>query len=158
MAVTSFRAGEAISAGQAVYVSAVGLIYKASSVTQDQASVAGIAIDSGVAGDLIRVNPDALYISYTGLTPGETQYLSVTTSGQVVNYTTWATQLATVGFNPYQEVIGRAVSSSGVSVELGRPLYVVNPTEVLLLETAGTFSLDAILLEDGSTIDLETAS
>ena len=158
MAVTSFRAGEAISAGQAIYVSSAGLVFKASSVTQDQASVAGIAIDSGAAGDLIRVNSDAIYNSYSGLTPGETQYLSVTTSGQVVNYTTWATQLATVGFNAYQEVIGRAVSSSGVAVELGQPLYVVNPTEILLLETATTFNLDAILLEDGSTIDLETVS
>lgn len=158
MAITSFRAGEAISAGQAIYVSSAGLAFKASSSTQDQASVAGIAIDSGAAGDLIRVNSDAIYDSYSGLTPGEAQYLSITTSGQVVNYATWAAQLATVGFNPYQEVIGRAVSSSGVSVELGRPLYVVNPTEILLLETAGTFNLDAILLEDGSTIDLETAS
>lgn len=158
MAITSFRAGEAISAGQAIYVSSAGLAFKASSLTQDQASVAGIAIDSGAAGDLIRVNPDAIYDSYSGLTPGEAQYLSITTSGQVVNYATWAAQLATVGFNPYQEVIGRAISSSGVSVELGRPLYVVNPTEILLLETAGTFNLDAILLEDGSTIDLETAS
>lgn len=158
MAVTSFRAGEAISAGQAVYVSSVGLAFKASSVTQDQASVAGIAIDSGVTGDLIRINSDAIYNSYSGLTPGETQYLSVTTSGQVVNYATWAAQSATVGFNPYQEVIGRAISSSGVAVELGRPLYVVNPTQILLLETASTFNLDAILLEDGSTIDLETAS
>jgi hypothetical protein len=158
MAVTSFRAGEAISAGQAVYVSSTGFVFKASSVTQDQASVAGIAIDSGVTGDLIRINSDAIYNSYSGLTPGETQYLSVTTSGQVVNYATWAAQLVTVGFNPYQEVIGRAISSSGVSVELGRPLYVINPVEILLLETAGTFNLDAILLEDGSTIDLETAS
>ena len=158
MAITSFRAGEAISAGQAIYVSSAGLAFKASSSTQDQASVAGIAIDSGAAGDLIRVNSDAIYDSYSGLTPGEAQYLSITTSGQVVNYATWAAQLATVGFNPYQEVIGRAVSSSGVSVELGRPLYVVNPIEILLLETAGTFNLDAILLEDGSTIDLETAS
>lgn len=158
MAVTSFRAGEAISAGQAIYVSSAGLVFKASSVTQDQASVAGIAIDSGAAGDLIRVNSDAIYNSYSGLTPGETQYLSVTTSGQVVNYTTWATQLATVGFNAYQEVIGRAVSSSGVAIEIGQPFYVVNPTQILLLETATTFNLDAILLEDGSTIDLETVS
>jgi len=158
MVVTSFRAGEAISAGQAIYVSSVGLAFKASSATQDQASVAGIAIDSGAAGDLIRVNADAVYNSYSGLTPGETQYLSITTSGQVVNYATWAAELVTVGFNPYQEVIGRAVSSSGVAVELGRPLYVVNPVESLLLETASTFNLDAILLEDGSRIDLETAS
>jgi hypothetical protein len=157
MALTSFKAGESISAGQAVYVASTGFVYKASSLTRDQASVIGIAIDSGAAGDLIRVNPDGVYSDYSGLTPGELQYLSVTTSGQVVNYSTWVSELATVGYDPYQETIGRAITSSGVEVELGRPLYTVNPNEFLLLESSTTLSLDVILLEDGSTIELETA-
>lgn len=158
MAITSFRAGEAISAGQAVYVSSAGLIFKASSFTQDQASVVGIAIDSGVSGELIRVNSDAIYNEYSGLTPGDLQYLSITTSGQVVDYATWEAQLATVSINPYQELIGRAITSSGVAVETGKPKYVVNPTSVLLLESAAGLGLDAILLEDGSTINLESAA
>lgn len=157
MAITSFRAGEAISAGQAVYVSSAGLIFKASSLTQDQASVVGIAVDSGAAGDLLRVNSDAIYSEYSGLTPGDFQYLSITTSGQIVNYATWEAQLASVSINPYQEVIGRAITSSGVAVEIGKPRYTVNPTSLLLLETSVPLGLDAILLEDGSTIDLETA-
>lgn len=158
MAITSFRAGEAISAGQAVYVSSAGLIFKASSLTQDQASVAGIAIDSAAAGDLVRVNSDAIYNEYSGLTPGDLQYLSITTSGQVVDYATWEAQLATVSINPYQELIGRAITSSGVAVETGKPRYVVNPTSVLLLESSVGIGLDAILLEDGSTISLESAA
>jgi len=157
MALTSFKAGESISAGQAVYVSSTGLIYKASSFTRDQASVIGVAIDSGVAGDLIRVNPDGVYSEYSGLTPGELQYLSVTTSGQLVNYTTWATELATVSLDVYQEVIGRAITSSGVEVELSKPFYTVNTTQLLLLESSTPLALDVILLEDGSTIELETA-
>ena len=158
MAITSFRAGEAISAGQAVYVSSAGLIFKASSLTQDQASVVGIAIDSAAAGDLVRVNSDAIYNEYSGLTPGDLQYLSITTSGQVVDYATWEAQLATVSVNPYQELIGRAITSSGVAVETGKPRYVVNPTSVLLLESSVGIGLDAILLEDGSTISLESAA
>lgn len=158
MAITSFRAGEAISAGQAVYVSSAGLIFKASSLTQDQASVVGIAIDSGAAGDLLRVNSDAIYSEYSGLTPGDFQYLSITTSGQIVNYATWEAQLASVNINPYQEVIGRAITSSGVAVEIGKPRYIINPTSVLLLETSVGIGLDAILLEDGSTISLESAA
>lgn len=158
MAITSFRAGEAISAGQAVYVSSAGLIFKASSLTQDQASVVGIAIDSGAAGDLLRVNSDAIYSEYSGLTPGDLQYLSITASGQVVNYATWEAQLATVSINPYQELIGRAITSSGVAVETGKPRYIVNPTSVLLLEASVGINLDAILLEDGSTISLESAA
>ncbi len=158
MAITSFRAGEAISAGEAVYVSSTGLIFKASSFTQDQASVVGIAIDSGISGDLIRVNTDAIYNAYSGLTPGDLQYLSVITSGQVVNYATWQAQLATTSINPYQEFLGRAVSSSGVAVELGKPQYIINPTSVLLLESSPGIVFDAILLEDGSTINLESAA
>jgi hypothetical protein len=158
MAITSFRAGEAISAGQAIYVSTTGLIFKASSLTQDQASVVGIAIDSGVTGDLIRVNSDAIYNSYSGLTPGNLQYLSITTSGQLVDYATWAAQLDSVSINPYQEVIGRAITTSGVVVETGKPRYIVNPTSLLILESSVGVGFDALLLEDGSTIDLETAS
>lgn len=158
MAITSFRAGEAISAGQAVYVASTGFIYKASSLTQDQASVVGIAVDSGVQGELIRVNSDAIYNAYTGLTPGELQYLSITTSGQIINYATWAAQLDAVSINPYQEIIGRAITTSGIAVEVGKPRYIVNPNSVLMLESSVGIGLDAILLEDGSTIDLETAS
>lgn len=158
MAITSFRAGESISAGEAVYVSSAGLIYKASSLTQDQASVVGIAVDSASSGELVRVNSDAIYNEYSGLTPGELQYLSITTSGQVVDYATWEAQLATVSVNPYQELIGRAITSSGVAVETGKPRYIVNPTSILLLEASVGLALDAILLEDGSTISLESAA
>ena len=158
MAITSFRAGESISAGEAVYVSSAGLIYKASSLTQDQASVVGIAVYSASSGELVRVNSDAIYNEYSGLTPGELQYLSITTSGQVVDYATWEAQLATVSVNPYQELIGRAITSSGVAVETGKPLYIVNPTSILLLEASAGLALDAILLEDGSTISLESAA
>lgn len=158
MAITSFKAGESISAGEAVYVSSAGLIFKASSLTQDQASAVGIAIDSGAAGFLIRVNSDAIYNEYSGLTPGELQYLSITTSGQLVNYVTWEAELGTVSINPYKELIGRAITSSGVTVEIKKPEYVVNPTSILLLETPIGFFLDALLLEDGSTINLEGAT
>lgn len=158
MAITSFRAGEAISAGEAVYVSSAGLIFRASSFTQDQASVVGIAIDSGVANDLLRVNSDAIYNEYSGLIPGELQYLSPATSGQVVDYATWVNQLSTVSGNLYQGVIGRAISSSGVAVELGKPQYITNSNANLLLESSAGYILDLLLLEDGSIISLESAS
>lgn len=157
MAIASFLAGETISAGQAVYVSSAGLVYKAVAQTSEQASVAGVAIDSGGFGDLVRVNLDALYTDYTGLTPGDLQYLSIVNSGQLVDYSTWETELSTVSVDAYLSVVGRAVTTSGVSVEIKRPQYVVNPTSVLLLESSPGLIFDAILLEDGSTISLETA-
>jgi hypothetical protein len=125
MAITSFRAGEAISAGQAIYVSSVGLIFKASSLTQDQASVAGIAIDSGVTGDLIRVNSDAIYNSYSGLTPGNIRYLSATTSGLLVSYTVWASGYNLTSSGCYLEPVGRAITSSGLAIEIGKPQFIV---------------------------------
>ena len=157
MAITSFRAGEAISAGQAVYVDANGLVFKASSITQSQASVVGIAVDSAESGSLIRVNNDAIYNGYSGLTAGDLQYLSITTSGQIVNSSGWQDEFDTVNIDPYQELLGRAVSSSGLSVELGKPRQVVNTKSILLLESSLDLAIDAILLEDGSTINLESA-
>ena len=158
MALASFRAGEAISAGEALYVSSSGFVYKASAINIDQAAVVGVAIDSGAAGSLIRVNCDNIQATYSGLTPGEYQYLSVANSGQLVNYSTWATELADISSDAYLEQIGRAVTTSGVEVEVSRPLYTVNPTSVLLLESSAGITIDAILLEDGSRIDLEAAT
>jgi hypothetical protein len=44
MAIASFKAGEGISAGDAVFVSSAGLVFKALADTKDNASVAGIAL------------------------------------------------------------------------------------------------------------------
>lgn len=158
MAIASFQAGEAISAGNAVYVEANGLLYKASSLNQTQASVVGVAIEAGSLGSLVRVNTDNIYTGYSGLNPGEYRYLSILNSGQLVSYSGWATELSTIAVNAYLETVGRAVTSSGLEVESSTPLYVVNPISVLLLEDSVGINLDAILLEDGSRIDLETAS
>lgn len=158
MAVTSFKAGEAISAGNAVYLSSAGLIYKASAVLSNQAAAIGLALDSGAAGSLIRVDGDFLYTSASGLTPGEYRYVSILSSGINVSYSAWAAELASTAYDgAYLTILGRAVSTSGVEVELSRPLFVSNPTSVFLLETSAGAILDAMLQEDGSTIELETA-
>jgi len=158
MAIASFRAGETIAAGDAVYVGSNGLIYKASALNTTQASVGGIAIDGGATGTLIRVNADSLYEDLSGLTPGEYQYLSITTSGALVDYAAWSAELASVSVDAYITNVGRATSSTQLAVEINPPTLVVNPTSVLLLETSSGLTIDAILLEDGSNIDLETAS
>lgn len=158
MAITSFKAGEAISAGDLVYLSSAGLLYKASALFIDQASVVGVAIDSGVSGSLIRVNADSVYPNASGVTPGEYRYLSILVSGQHVPYATWASDLAGTAYEgAYLTNIGRATTTTSVEVEVNKPLYIVNPTSVLLMESSAGVILDAILQEDGSTIDLETA-
>jgi hypothetical protein len=125
MAIVSFRSGEAISAGNLVTLNGSGTIFKASALISNQASVVGVAIDSGASDALIRVDPDSYYSNFSGLTPGYLQYLSVTTSGAVVDYPTWATQLDSLPVSgAYLTQIGRAISSSGISIELNKPIYI----------------------------------
>jgi len=125
MAISSFRAGETIAAGNAVYIDSNSLIYKASALNTAQASVGGLAIDSGAAGDLIRVNTDSVYSSLTGLIPGEFQYLSVSTSGALVDYSTWATEFATLSADAYITTIGRAVTPTSLDIQISTPTLVV---------------------------------
>ena len=158
MAIVSFRAGESITAGDAVFVSSTGFAYKAIATSFQNASVAGIAIDGGSAGTLIRVNSDSIYESSSSFTPGTAQYLSLTVSGSYSDYEALASGLALTSYEGvYLSQVGRAITNSKLEVERPLPTFIQNPTSVFLLEThVGPF-LDAILLEDGSTINLETA-
>ena len=128
MATTSFRAGESISAGQAVYVTASGFLHKASAGNFTQASVAGVAIDNGTSGSLVRVQSDAVYSSFAGLTPGNYRYLSILTSGQLVSYSDWAVELNSTALSgAYLTNVGRSVSLTSVDVEIQPPIFVRNP-------------------------------
>jgi hypothetical protein len=156
MALTSFIAGESISTGDVVYISASGFLYKSSALYFEQASCAGLALDTGVSGDLIRVNPDFISSISSGLTPGEYRYVSILTSGLHVDYTAWASGLAYTYEGAYLTVLGRAVSSSGVAVELSKPIFVNNPDPAVLLETSSGDIVDPIFTEASSIIELET--
>jgi hypothetical protein len=158
MAINSFIAGETISTGDAVYVNSSGYLYKSIATGFTQSSSVGVAVDAGSSGALIRVNTDAVYAAASGLTAGEYRYISLLTFGQNVPYTTWASELALTAYDgAYLTVLGRATSTTTLEVEISKPLFISNPTSVLLMETSGGALLDAILQEDGSTIDLETA-
>jgi hypothetical protein len=157
MSISSFLAGETIAAGDVVYVSSTGFIYKASALTFNQAAAIGISMDSGTAGSLLRVNEDSTYSGLSGLVPGEYQYVSALTSGQLQNYTDFIADVSLTSLSDaYLSIIGRAISTTSVEVERAKPIAFYNPTSVLLLETSAGLTLDAILQEDGSTIDLET--
>lgn len=124
MALLSFVAGGAIAQNDIVYVDSTGLIHKASATTRPQATAVGVALDSGSAGSLIRVNPDSISATFSGFVPGEYQYLALT-SGQVVDYADWYTSLGTSSLEgAYLTRLGRAVSPSGLEVEIGSPLFI----------------------------------
>lgn len=127
MAVASFAAGELVTAGQVVYVATDGLLYLASAASLPTASTVGISIDTGNRGSLIRVNCDALYNGYSNLVPGDRQFLSILTSGQLVSYSGWLTEFNTNAKNAYIQYVGRAVSSSGVEVEANPPVFISYP-------------------------------
>ena len=157
MAITSFRAGEAISAGDAVSLNTAGLLFKANATVFEQASTIGLAIDSGAVGSLIRVNNDSIYTSASGLTPGEFNYVSLLTSGALVSYSTLEVDLSLTSYpGAYLAPVGRALSNTSLDVEVSKPVFIVNTTSLLLLESSPSTLLDAILQEDGSTIDLES--
>lgn len=125
MATTCFKAGEAISIGDAVFLSTAGFIFKASSLVKTQASVIGLALDSGTFGDLIRVNTDSVYTYASGLVPGEFRYLGLLASGTTTTYSTWFNDLSLTTYSgAYLTQIGRAVSTSGLSIELSKPTFI----------------------------------
>lgn len=124
MALLSFVAGGSIAANDVVYIESTGLIHKASATTSPQASAAGVALDSGAAGSLIRVNPDGIYGHFSGLTPGEVQYISLT-SGEISTYSSWVTSLASSSLpGAFLARVGTAASTSGLDVEFSRPVFV----------------------------------
>lgn len=127
MAVAGFAAGQYITAGQACYVGSDGLLYLANAAKPATASTVGIAIDTGHPGTLIRVNVDAISNDYSNLIPGTAHYLSISTSGQIVPYSGWLNEFNTAAKSAYLQFVGRAISSSGVEVELNPPLYVQYP-------------------------------
>ena len=159
MAIASFKAGESISAGDAVFVSSAGLVFKALADTKDKASVAGLAVNGGSVGDLIRVNLDSIYTSSNSYTPAEPLYLSLLSSGTYTDYETVASGLAVTSYlGVYLTQVGTAVTTNKISVEVSLPTFILNPTSVLLLESSAGITIDAILQEDGSTIKTEDAT
>lgn len=125
MAITSFIAGEAISAGNAVYVTPSGYLYRAIATNQTQAAVVGLSLDTVVVSGLARVVSDFIYSNSSSLTPGTFQYLSVATSGNVVSYSTWQTELnATTLSGAFLTNVGRALSTTSLEVEVQKPIYI----------------------------------
>jgi|TARA_R100000479_G_scaffold2198_1_gene1321 hypothetical protein len=127
MAIASFTAGEAITAGQAVYVDSVGKLFKASGGSQTTASVAGIAVDTGSAGTLLRVNVDAPYYGYDNLVPGDKHFLSIVNSGQITTYSGWLEEFDTYADVAYLQYVGRAIVTSGIEIELSSPVQINYP-------------------------------
>tara|TARA_R100000951_G_scaffold4057_2_gene5063 strand:- start:1198 stop:1677 length:480 start_codon:yes stop_codon:yes gene_type:complete len=158
MAIASLIASENISAGNAVYVTSTGQAALAKADTVTNASVLGIAVDTVSSGGILRINADGVYTGYSGLTPGDFRYLSVLTPGLLISFSEFAAELASVSIDAFLTNVGRVVTPTTLSIETMPPQLIANPNSVILLEGSVGLLIEALLLEDGSTIDLETAS
>lgn len=125
MALTSFTAGETISPGNVVFLNGSGFLYKASAGAFAQASAVGVSLDSSLATNLTRVDSDSVYSAFSALTPGSLQYLSITVSGTLVDYPSWNTEFTNLtASGAFLTKIGRALTTSGVAIEIEKPIYV----------------------------------
>ena len=125
MAITSFQAGEAISAGNAVVVSNSGVLLKGLATSQAQSSLVGIALDTASTGNLVRVCSDSVYTGSSSFLPGVVQYLSPTASGVLIDYPTWVSQLTSLPTSgAFLTRVGRAISTTNLEVEIEKPIYV----------------------------------
>lgn len=154
MALVSFIASENINKGDVVTINPSGLLYKASAIEERNARVVGIATNTGQANELISVNKDSYSASSSGLTPGSPVYLSVVSGSLNTSYADWLDEaFSTTLTTAFVTSVGRAVTSSGVNVEVAKSVLVNLTGGYLLLE--GGFSPGVILAEDGATIELE---
>jgi hypothetical protein len=126
MAIASFTAGEAISANDAVYLDSNSLLRKSIATSFTQASVVGVALNSGNTGTLVSVNTDSTQSGFTSLVPGDFQYVSAVTSGSLISYNSWAAQLSTTTLSGlFLSPIGRALTPTSVEIELSIPTYII---------------------------------
>lgn len=126
MAIASFYAGEDITAGDAVFVESNGVLFKGIATDRTNASVVGFAIDSVSASNLTRVDVDAQCTSLSSLTPGVDYFLSLTTSGQIYDYTNWAADLSLVSASgAFLTRVGKASATTTLNIEIASPIYVI---------------------------------
>ena len=105
-----------------VAVTAAGGSYAAKA----NASVVGFAIDSVSSGNLTRVDVDAQCTSLSSLTPGLDYFLSLTTSGQIYDYTNWAIDLPLVSASgAFLTRVGKASTTTTLNIEIANPIYVI---------------------------------
>lgn len=128
MATVTIPAGVAVTAGQAIVVLSDGLAYPASAAHLSTAKVAGVANTGASAGGPVLIETDGYFSNYpSSLTPGDLLFLS-TTSGTISNYIDFLTAASSYSSTSVCLTrIGRAVTTSGISVEIENPCVLNNP-------------------------------
>lgn len=132
MAIKSFRAGEAVTAGDVLFMESSGFAFKGSALERTNATAVGVALDSVASGNLVRVDTDGVYtVSPANLEVASLYYLATTPSGSFQLYDPLISGMIDNNISGvYLSVVGRAVSTSQISIEFSQPVYQTNPSGV----------------------------
>ena len=128
MALVSFRALTSIIAGQPVTLTSGGAIYPSSAANLTNAKCVGIALDSAGATGLVRVDKDRIQYIFTGQTTGNLAYLGLASGTIKSSYSALQTEVnASAYTSVYLVSLGRAVSTSGLNIEIKPPVLIGTP-------------------------------
>lgn len=112
--VRSVTAGEALSAGDYVYINGAGEARLASAAPAGNAAI-GFVLDTVIATASVDVYFDGMNSGLAGLTTGDQYFLSDVTAGGITN-------TAPVGANKIIESVGWAVSATEVQTNFTAPI------------------------------------
>ena len=157
MAVVTLIAAETISESDAVYVNAAGKVAKAVATSRATASVAGFALNAATTDSVVRVDVDGIAFGFTGLTPGDYRYVSLLNPGELCSFAEFTVDITSVTTDGFLTNVGQAISPTSISIAIEPPQAIPNPNSFMLLESSTSTVINALLLENGSFIDLETA-
>jgi hypothetical protein len=113
--VTTFVAGEALTAGNFVYINATGQVLKADAALPAKAA-RGYVLSNVANAANATVYFDEANTAVTGLTPGATYYLSTTPGGVTT------TPPATNGSGQIIQELGFASSATNIHVNIQEPI------------------------------------
>jgi hypothetical protein len=121
--IVGYNAGENITAGDSVYLSAAGTLFKAIANDDTKMEFLGVAVNTATSGNLVAVRVAGEASGFSGLTIGEPVYLSTTTAGsyqqaQPTSTGHWivqigvATSATTIAINGSASAIATKISGS----------------------------------------------
>ena len=157
MAIVSLVAGETIDIGDVLYVDTDGKVKLAQATSRAKSSVAGIAINPGATGDIIRVDIDGVFRGYSGMEVGTYMYVSLLNPGQLVTFAQFTADIVSVTTDGFLTNVGEVLEPETITINIEPPQAIPNPNDFLLLETSTDTQINGLLLENGSFIDLENA-
>lgn len=127
MALVTFQAGEPLDRFTPVAVSSGGYAIKAAASSSVTTTVAGLTLSSGTTNSQIRVQTDHIVTNMSGLVPNQTYYLGPSSGTIASGYSGWQSIVAdqfTSG--AYLAPLGFALSTTELSLEIGRPVFINN--------------------------------